>query len=108
MNGGENGVGVPVFFSLQEPLDWSGAELPVKEAGFPVPFAPGVEYAAPARGPWNIVHVGMLVPESHQIFVCAQGCLRGVVLTAAEMGAMDRFSTIAVQETTCWTGTWKL
>ena len=31
------------------------------------------------------------MPESHQIFVCAQACLRGVVLTAAEMNAMDRF-----------------
>jgi hypothetical protein len=79
-------------------LDWSGASLPIREAQFPAPFEQGVEYAAPARGPWNIVHVGMLVPESHQIFVCAQGCLRGVVLTAAEMGATDRFSTIAVRE----------
>ena len=81
-----------------EILDWSGACVSIREAQFPSPFQPGVEYAAPARGPWNIVHVGMLVPESHQIFVCAQGCLRGVVLTAAEMGATDRFSTIAVRE----------
>ena len=72
--------------------------IPIGEAEFPSPFYPGVEYAAPARGPWNIVHVGMLLPESHQIFVCAQGCLRGVVLTAAEMGASGRFSTIAVRE----------
>ena len=79
-------------------LDWSGASLPIREAQFPAPFEQGLEYAAPARGPWNIVHVGMLVPESHQIFVCAQGCLRGVVLTAAEMGATDRFSTITVRE----------
>ena len=62
------------------------------------PFEYGLEYGSPARGLWNIVHTGMLLPESHQIFVCAQGCLRGVVLTAAEMGAMDRFSTVAVCE----------
>ena len=61
-------------------------------------FASGLEYSAPARGAWNIVHTGMLIPESHQIFVCAEGCLRGVVLTAAEMGATDRFSTIAVRD----------
>ena len=67
----------------------------IRDASFPAPFAPGLEYAAPARGMWNIVHTGMLVPEAHQIFVCAEGCLRGVVLTAAEMGASDRFSTIA-------------
>ena len=68
------------------------------DARYPAPFASGLEYAAPARGTWNIVHVGMLIPEAHQIFVCAQGCLRGVVLTAAEMGESERFSTIAVRE----------
>ena len=63
-----------------------------------IPFKSGLEYSAPARGTWNIVHIGMLIPEAHQIFVCAQGCLRGVVLTAAEMGTKQRFSTIAVRE----------
>lgn len=72
--------------------------MTIKDAGSLTPFDSGVEYSAPARGPWNIVHVGTLVPESHQVFVCAQSCLRGVVLTAAEMNAMDRFSTIAIQE----------
>lgn len=70
----------------------------ISEAKFPAPFTSGLEYGASARGTWNIVHVGMLIPEAHQIFVCAQGCLRGVVLTAAEMNASDRFSTIAVRE----------
>ncbi|MGN0335835.1 MAG: nitrogenase component 1 [Lachnospiraceae bacterium] len=70
----------------------------ISEAKFPAPFVSGLEYGAPARGTWNIVHVGMLIPEAHQIFACAQGCLRGVVLTAAEMNASDRFSTIAIRE----------
>jgi len=70
----------------------------MKEASFPEPFVSGLEYASPARGGWNIVHQGMLIPEAHQIFVCAEGCLRGVVLTAAEMGAQRRFSMIAVRE----------
>jgi hypothetical protein len=85
------------MIDLRKP-DTAGAVTTMGESGFPVPFNGTLEYAAPARGPWNIVHVGMLMPEAHQIFVCAQGCLRGVVLTAAEMGATDRFSTIAVQE----------
>lgn len=72
--------------------------VPVKQAEFPNPFQTGLEYGAPARGTWNIVHVGMLIPQSHQVFVCAQGCLRGVVLTAAEMGAGNRFSTVSVDE----------
>ena len=76
--------------------DMAGAEVAIKDADFPVPFVSGLEYNAPARGPWNIVHTGMLVPESHQVFACAQGCLRGVVLTAAEMLAMDRMSWISV------------
>ena len=72
--------------------------LPIRDASFPAPFASGLEYSAPARGTWNIVHTGMLIPEAHQIFICAQGCLRGVVLTAAEMGAQDRFSTVAIRQ----------
>ncbi|MBR1811450.1 MAG: nitrogenase [Clostridia bacterium] len=70
----------------------------IKDAGFPSPFPAGLEYSAPARGTWNIVHTGMLIPGAHEIFVCAQGCLRGVVLTAAEMNAQDRFSMIAIKE----------
>ncbi len=70
----------------------------ISEASFPSPFSSGLEYSAPARGVFNIVHTGMLIPEIHEIFVCAQGCLRGVVLTAAEMGAQERFSTVTVKE----------
>lgn len=72
--------------------------IPIGKAAFPAPFASGLEYASPARGTWNIVHVGMLIPQAHEIFVCAASCLRGVVLTAAEMGAADRFSTVEVRE----------
>jgi len=70
----------------------------IGEAAFPAPFRPGLEYSAPARGVWTIVHVGMLVPEAHEIFVCAAGCLRGVVLSAAEMNLTGRFSTVAIEE----------
>ena len=61
-------------------------------------FPSGLEYNPPARGMWNIVHTGMLVPEAHEIFACAQGCLRGVILTAAEMFELDRLSWISVSE----------
>ena len=74
------------------------AYIPIADAAFPSPFRSGLEYSAPARGTWNIVHTGMLLPEAHQIFVCASGCLRGVVLTAAEMGAAHRFSTVTIRE----------
>ncbi len=80
------------------------ASLKFADAHFPAPFQSGLEYSAPARGTWNIVHTGMLIPEAHQIFVCAQGCLRGVVLTAAELGMSERFSTVCVNENNIITG----
>ncbi len=75
-----------------------GAVIRMGDANFPAPFSGGLEYASPARGTWNIVHTGMLIPEAHEIFVCSASCLRGVVLTAAEMNALDRFSTVEVKE----------
>lgn len=72
--------------------------IPIEKAVFPAPFSSGLEYASPARGTWNIVHTGMLIPEAHEIFVCAASCLRGVVLTAAEMHAQERFSTVEIKE----------
>lgn len=81
-----------------DPSDTSDASVKIADAGFPAPFVSGLEYGAPARGTWNIVHTGMLIPGAHQIFVCADNCLRGVVLTAAEMNALDRFSTVSIKE----------
>ena len=83
---------------VNEPVTRKLEGIPVAEANFPSPFASGLEYATPARGTWNIVHTGMLIPEAHEIFVCAASCLRGVVLTAAEMHAEDRFSTVEIKE----------
>ena len=54
--------------------------LRIEDTNFPAPWKSQLEFSSPARGTWNIVHTGMLIPESHQIFVCAKGCLRGVVL----------------------------
>ena len=62
------------------------------------PFDTGLEYGCPARGTWNIAHIGFLVPECHEVFVCAANCLRGVVLTAAEMGTIGQFSTVTIKE----------
>lgn len=69
------------------------------------PFPSKLEFNPPAHGVWNIVHVGMLVPEAHQIYVCAINCMRGVVLTAAEMGASDRFSCVLLKEEDITRGT---
>ena len=79
-------------------INENGAVVRMGDAMFPAPFKSGLEYSSPARGTWNIVHTGMLIPEAHEIFVCAASCLRGVILTAAEMNALDRFSTVEVKE----------
>ena len=83
---------------VNEPVTRKLEGIEIANAKFPTPFASGLEYAAPARGTWNIVHTGMLIPEAHEIFVCAASCLRGVVLTAAEMHAEERFSTVEIKE----------
>lgn len=74
--------------------------FPIADATFPNPFPHTLEYSPAARGTWNIVHTGMLVPEAHQIYICAAGCLRGVILTAAEMGDSyrRRFHTLELHE----------
>lgn len=73
-------------------------EILIKDAAFPTPFANVLEFNSPAHGTWNIVHTGMLVPEARQIYVCAYNCMRGVVLTAAEMNAQERFSFVILEE----------
>lgn len=80
------------------PIDEKDAAVRIADAAFPVPFAHRLEFNAPVHGTWNIVHIGLLVPECHQIYVCADNCMRGVVLTAAEMGAGDRFSSVLIEE----------
>lgn len=75
-----------------------GAVTTIGEASFPAPFSAGLEFNSPVHGNWNIVHTGMLMPEARQIYVCADNCMRGVVLTAAEMNATDRFSFVIVEE----------
>lgn len=79
----------------------TGATAPyvtAAEAGFPQPVPGGLEFNAPVHESWNIVHTGMLVPECHQVYVGTGNCLRGVALTAAEMGACDRYSSVTVEE----------
>ncbi|MQN02225.1 MAG: nitrogenase [Lachnospiraceae bacterium] len=57
-----------------------------------------LEFNMPVHEGWNIVHIAMQVPECHQIYVCPENCARGVVMTAYEMGAQDRFSCVSVSE----------
>ena len=81
-----------------ETVDSKDAVIKIKDASFPAPFASELEFNSPVHGNWNIVHMGMQMPEAIQIYVCADNCMRGVVLTAAEMNAADRFSFVILEE----------
>lgn len=72
--------------------------LAITKATLPLTYSAGLEYSAPARGTWTIMHLGLLIPETHIIFVCARCCLRGVSMSAAELRALDRFSTITIED----------
>ena len=75
-----------------------GYQVPIGQAAYPAPFAGRLEFNPPVHENWNIVHIGMRMPEARQIYVCADNCMRGVVLTAAEMNASDRFSFVILEE----------
>lgn len=78
-------------------VDSSGSEIKISEASFPSPFKIGLQYGSPARGTWTIAHSPMLIPESHEIYVCCACCLHGVVLSAAEVpGGDKRYSSVTV------------
>ena len=36
-----------------------GAMIRIKDASYPAPFHPGLEFNSPVHGNWNIVHTGM-------------------------------------------------
>ena len=76
----------------------SDVKIRIGDSSFPKPFANGLEFNAPAHGTWNIVHIGFNIPDAHQIYICADNCLRGVVMTAAEMGELNRFSSVVLEE----------
>ncbi len=71
--------------------------IPAREATADL-FPQKLEFNPPVHENWNIVHIGMLLPEAHQIYICGYNCMRGVVLTAAEMGAQERFSSVILYE----------
>ena len=58
-----------------ETVDSKDAVVKIKDASFPTPFVSALEYNSPVHGNWNIVHTGMQVPESIQIYVCADNCI---------------------------------
>lgn len=80
------------------------AQYQIKELDQPPFFKKGLEFSPPTRGTWTIAHTPMLIPECMEIFVCPQGCLRGVVLSAAEFGGLSRFAMVTIEEQDLYKG----
>lgn len=98
----------PVSPSIKKESSEAGGEgpsrIPVSDASFPAPFAQELEFNPPVHETWNIVHIGMLMPQAHQIYICSDNCMRGVVMTAAEMNAIERFSCVVLEEKDMYSG----
>lgn len=57
-----------------------------------------LEYTCPSHGGWGMVRIGMLIPESHQIFVCPSACGRHGALGAIQQGLKNRLSYLYLEE----------
>lgn len=57
-----------------------------------------LEYTCPSHGGWGMVRIGMLIPESHQLFVCPSACGRHGALGAVKQGFKDRLSYLYLEE----------
>ncbi|MBO5303152.1 MAG: oxidoreductase [Lachnospiraceae bacterium] len=61
-------------------------------------FRSSLEYTCPSHGGWGMVRIGMLIPESHQIFVCPSACGRHGALGAIKQGLKNRLSYLYLEE----------
>lgn len=57
-----------------------------------------LEYTCPSHGGWGMVRTGMLIPESHQLFVCPSACGRHGALGALKQGFKKRLSYLYLDE----------
>ncbi len=53
-------------------------------------FEDSLHYTSPGHGDWGVVRIGMLVPESVQLFVCPSACGRHGAIGAMMQGFKDR------------------
>ena len=61
-------------------------------------FESTLHYSSPAHGDWGIVQIGMMVPESYQLFVCPSACGRHAAIGAMQHGLKDRLSFLYVDQ----------
>lgn len=61
-------------------------------------FEKTLRYTSPAHGGWGMVRVGMLVPESIQLFIAPAACGRHGAISACMHGYKDRLSYYFLDE----------
>lgn len=66
-----------------------------------------LHYCSPAHGGWGIVRVGMLVPESYQLFVCPFACGRHGALGSLQQGTKNRLSYLFIDEADIISGSYE-
>ncbi|MDO5718595.1 MAG: nitrogenase component 1 [Tissierellia bacterium] len=66
-----------------------------------------IHYCSPAHGGWGIVRVGMLVPESYQLFVCPFACGRHGAIGALHQGTKNRISYLFIDEADIVSGSYE-
>ena len=93
-----------MLHSLNTPEGSQNNIIKIRDAAAGRTFPWGLEYNCPVHEHWNIVHTGMLIPECHQIYICTDNCLRGVIMTADEMGAAERISSVMPDESEIFDG----
>ena len=53
-------------------------------------FENTLHYSSHGHGDWGVVRIGMLLPESVQLFVCPSACGRHGAIGAMHQGLKDR------------------
>ena len=66
-----------------------------------------ISYCSPAHGGWGIVRVGMLIPESHQLFVCPFACGRHGAIGALTHKNKSRLSYLYIDEADIVSGSYE-
>ena len=61
-------------------------------------FENTLHYSSPGHGDWGVVRIGMLAPESVQLFVCPSACGRHVAIGAMKQGLKDRLFYLYVSQ----------
>lgn len=61
-------------------------------------FEDTLRYCSPSHGGWGVVRTGMMVPESHQLFVCPFACGRHGAISAITQGFKQRLSYLYIDE----------